>query len=108
MPRGFREGSDSPAEPAVQAQQAGRHRGLTVREVARRYRVSPDKVRGWIRRGELSALNTSDRRCARPRFVVTPEALAEFEQARSAATPPNSPPRRRRRITGQIDFYPDP
>jgi excisionase family DNA binding protein len=32
-------------------------RGLTVREVARRYRVCKDKVLGWIRRGELIAVN---------------------------------------------------
>ena len=28
-------------------------RGYTVADVAARYRVSPDKVRGWINRGEL-------------------------------------------------------
>jgi excisionase family DNA binding protein len=41
-------------------------RGLTVREVARRYRVSPDKVRAWIRRGELAAVNTASTLCGKP------------------------------------------
>jgi transposase len=80
--------------------------GLTVPEVARRYRVGEDRVRGWIRRGELRALSTADRRCTRPRFVITPEALAEFEQRRQAATPADYRPKRRKRTT-EIDFYPD-
>jgi transposase len=81
-------------------------RGHTVREVARRYRVSPERVRGWIRRGELAAVNTADVLRGKPRLVVTPEALARFEQARQAASPPKPVPRRRRR-TDEIDFYPD-
>lgn len=80
--------------------------GLTVADIARLYRVSPDKVRAWIKRGELSAINTSDVRCGKPRFVVTPQALAAFERGRQAATP-NAPKPKRRRKTNQIDFYPD-
>src|SRR5262245_18072506 len=45
-------------------------RGLTVRDVARRYRVSPDKVRAWITSGELRAVNTATALCGRPRWVV--------------------------------------
>lgn len=80
--------------------------GLTVADVARRYRVGEDKVRAWIRRGELSAINTADRRCFRPRFVITVDALAAFEQGRQAATP-NAPKHKRRKKTNEIDFYPD-
>lgn len=80
--------------------------GLTVRDLALRFRVGEDKVRGWIKRGELSAINTADRRCARPRFVVTAEALAEFERRRHAATP-NAPKPKRRKKTTYIDFFPD-
>ena len=54
-------------------------RGLTVREIARRYRVGEDKVRLWIRRGELRAINTSEALCGRPRWVIPPEALVGFE-----------------------------
>lgn len=79
--------------------------GLTVREVARRYRVGEDKVRAWIRRGELRAINTATVLCSRPRFVIPPEAITEFERRRTVA-PPKSPPRRRRRAP-RIDFYPD-
>jgi hypothetical protein len=82
-------------------------RGLTVRDVARRYRVSPERVRNWIRRGELAALNVADLLAAKPRLVVTPDALERFERARQAAARPQPPPRRRKRRTQSIDFYPD-
>jgi transposase len=78
--------------------------GLTVREVARRYRVSPDRVRGWIRRGDLRALDTSDRRCRRPRWVVLPDALQAFELGRAAG--PTSRPAARQKRTPVVDYYP--
>jgi len=61
-------------------------RGITTEEVARRYRVSPDKVRAWVRRGELAAINTSRNRCGKPRYVFTPDALAAFERGHAAQT----------------------
>jgi transposase len=58
--------------------------GLTVREVAKRYRVSEDKVRGWIARGEIrGAVNTSTNLSGRPRWIILPDALAEFERRRA-------------------------
>jgi hypothetical protein len=91
--------------PSVEHPRARPGAGLTVREVARRYRVSPDRVRGWVRRGELAAINTADAQCRRPRFVIPPEALHQFERDRSAARPKPAP--RRRRRPAVIDFYPD-
>jgi excisionase family DNA binding protein len=79
--------------------------GLTVRDVARRYRVSPDKVRAWIARGELPAVNTASALCGRPRWVVPAEALAAFERRRAGGPAPR-PPRRRKRAT-PVDYYPD-
>jgi transposase len=79
--------------------------GLTVRDAAKRFRVGEDKIRLWIRRGELRAINTASVACARPRFVIPPEALSEFERRRAAAPPPQ-PPRRRRRPEA-TDYYPD-
>jgi hypothetical protein len=81
--------------------------GLTVPEVARRYRIGEDKVRGLIRRGEIIAINTAEKRSGRPRFVITPEALAAFELRRQAATPKAPKPKRRKRTTAAIDYYPD-
>ncbi len=79
--------------------------GMTVREVARRYRVSPDKVRLWVKRGELAAINTATVLCGRPQLRITAEALAAFERSRSAGPPPK--PARRRRRAVQVDYYPD-
>jgi hypothetical protein len=81
------------------------HRGLTVTDVARRYRVGEEKVRGWIKRGELVAVNTADAMCAKPRWVVPPEALARFERGRQAAQPKLT--KRRKQLQGVIDFFPD-
>jgi hypothetical protein len=67
--------------------------------------VSPDKVRAWINRGELRAINTAAVLCGKPRWVITVEALAEFEKRRAGGPPPKLP--RRRRRGAQIDFYPD-
>ena len=80
--------------------------GLTVAEVARRYRVGEDRVRGWIKAGHLKAINTADAACGKPRFVVLPEALHEFERQRTVGPPPKPTPKRRRRA-GLIDYYAD-
>jgi excisionase family DNA binding protein len=79
--------------------------GLTVREVAKRYRVSPDKVRDWIAHGELGAINTSSTLCGKPRFVILTDHLAAFEQRRAAGRPPKAPRRRSRK--DWVDYYPD-
>jgi hypothetical protein len=70
---------DPPPEPPV---------GLTVADIARRYRVGPDKVRGWIARGELRAINTASALCGKPRWVVMPEAIRSFEQRRAGGPTP--------------------
>jgi hypothetical protein len=80
--------------------------GFTVADLAKRYRVSPDKVRAWIKRGELPAVNTASAVCRKPRFVVLPDAVAAFEQRRGVA-PPTPKPQRRRRRPEFIDFYAD-
>jgi hypothetical protein len=77
---------------------------LTVAEVARRYRVSEDKIRLWIRKGELKAINTAAVMCSRPRWVVLLDSLTAFEQRRSGGPPP-TPPRRKRRSVA-VDYYP--
>jgi hypothetical protein len=78
-----------------------------VAEVAARYRVSPDKVRSWIRQGQLFAINTTEALSRKPRFVIPPDALAAFERGRAAADPPKPPRRRRPRKTGYVDYFPE-
>jgi excisionase family DNA binding protein len=79
--------------------------GMTVSDVARRLRVGEDKIRAWIRRGELAAINTASSLCVRPQLRITPEALAVFERRRTAGPPPK--PQRRRRQSATKDYYPD-
>jgi hypothetical protein len=83
----------------------GAARGLTVADVARRYRVGEEKVRAWIACGELAAVNTASALCGRPRWVVPADALAAFERRRAGGPPPRAP--RRRKAAGTIDYYPD-
>jgi hypothetical protein len=78
--------------------------GLTTADVARRYRVGEDKVRAWIKAGELAAINTAAVACAKPRYVVTPDALATFERARAVGPAPQTA---RKRKTKVKDYYPD-
>jgi hypothetical protein len=78
--------------------------GLTVADVARRYRVGEDKVRSWINRGELRAINTATVLCGKPRWVIQPEDLAAFERGRAGGPPPT--PRRRRR-PAEKDHFPE-
>jgi hypothetical protein len=80
-------------------------RGYTPRELARLLRVSPDRIRAWITRGELGAINTAPVLCGKPRFVVLPHHLAEFELRRRAAAPPK--PSRRQQRPAVVDYYPD-
>jgi hypothetical protein len=80
-------------------------RGWTPNELARIVRVSPDRVRAWIASGELGAINTAPTRCGKPRYVVLPHHLTEFERRHAAATPAPMP--RRRRQPEIHDYYPD-
>jgi hypothetical protein len=80
-------------------------RGQTPNEVARLLRVRPDRVRAWITSGELGAVNTAANTCGKPRFVILPRHLAEWERRRAAAPPP-PPPRRRKRFFAR-DYFPD-
>lgn len=78
---------------------------LSVRDVCERYGVSTDTVLGWIRSGELRAVNVSRRPGSRrPRWRVSATALEAFEALRAvAAIRPR--PRRAKRPGDVIEFY---
>jgi hypothetical protein len=82
-----------------------RERGYTPNELAKVLRVSPDRIRAWIKAGQLGAIDTSTIRCRRPRYVILPHHLAEFKRRRAAGPAPK--PQHRRRRTALVDFYPD-
>jgi hypothetical protein len=79
-------------------------RGLTISDVAKRFRVRRAKVLAWIRAGELPAVNTADR-LRPPRWVVLPEGLATFEKRRTST--PIKPAPRRNRASVVKDYFPD-
>jgi excisionase family DNA binding protein len=79
--------------------------GMTPNELAKLLRVSADKVRHWIITGELLAVNVAGTRCGRPRYVVLPHHLEQWERSRQAAPPPKPPRRKRRPVL--VDYFPD-
>lgn len=80
-------------------------RTLSVKELCERYGVNEHTVLGWIRSGELKAINVGRRQGAKkPRWRITPEALVAFELLRTPAPP--MPRTRRRKQAGEvINFY---
>jgi hypothetical protein len=81
-------------------------RGMTPAELGRYLHVSPDFVRDEIRAGRLKAIDTSRQRGRRPRFVILPHHLAEWERSRAAIPTEQTVPRRKKR-TVAIDYFPD-
>ena len=66
---------------------------LTPPGVAKLLRVSPDKVHGWIRRGDLKAVNVGNG--FRPRYRVSRANLDAFLATREVQPPPERPRRNR-------------
>jgi hypothetical protein len=64
---------------------------LSVRQLARRWKVAPKKIRMFIRRGVLHAFDVG---FGRSELRIPPEAIREAEQGRLAV---RQPARRRRR-----------
>jgi excisionase family DNA binding protein len=78
---------------------------FTVRDLCERYVVSEQTVLGWIHSGELRAINCGRRLGAKkPRWRITPEALAAFERLRTP-TPTPIKRRRRQRPADVMEFY---
>ena len=71
-------------------------------QVARRLGCKPEKVIAWIRAGRLQAMNIASEGCIRPRYRITPEALAEFEASLLVVAPKRPT---RRRATAKRRFF---
>lgn len=77
---------------------------LTPPQVAKRYGVNPDTVRGWIINGDLRATNIAKAGSTRPQYRIAPEALAEFDRKRIASMIPPTPIARRRPKKSGLSF----
>jgi excisionase family DNA binding protein len=60
---------------------------LTVPEVAKLLRVSPDKVLSWIRSGRLRGYNVAEHENGRPKYRVNRDDLDAFANRRCVARP---------------------
>ena len=76
----------------------------TPPQAARRWKCKPAKVIGFIRSGELRAFDISTTPgVGRPKYLITMEAILEFEQRRQPKPPPTKR-KRRRPSTDVIQF----
>ncbi len=60
---------------------------LTVPEVAKLLRVSPDKVLSWIRSGRLRGYNIAERENGRPKYRINRDDLDAFANRRCVVRP---------------------
>jgi excisionase family DNA binding protein len=73
-------------------------------QVAEQLGVNPEKVIGWIRSGELRAINVAARLGSRPRFRIGEADLLAFVQQRSAV-PTTPTPKRRKKLANVEKFF---
>jgi hypothetical protein len=79
--------------------------GFSVADLCRRWKVGADKIHGFVRRGELLAVNVATNLSGRPQWRVTSRSVELFEKKRSSAPMPK--PARRRTPKCTKDWYPD-
>jgi hypothetical protein len=89
----------------LQASRENPYAKLTPPQLARRLRVSPDKVLTWIKSGELRAVNVATNPKGRPRFVIDPNDVEAFEARRSVHKKPPATRRRRQASDDVIEFF---
>jgi hypothetical protein len=76
-----------------------------VRDLALRWRIGEDKVRAFLRRGELVGVNVAANLSGKPQWRITAESVERFERRRTSVPPPT--PQHRRRLRAAIDYYAD-
>lgn len=77
---------------------------LSVKDIQERYGVGEHTVLGWIKAGDLTAININRVLGRRPKYRITPEALEAFELLRTVQT---AAPRKRarRKREEEISYY---
>lgn len=78
---------------------------VTPPQLAKRYHVDPSKIVGWIKSGELPAVNLATRTTGRPRWAIDEADVELFELRRSATPTPKTAKRQRRKDTKIIEFF---
>jgi hypothetical protein len=83
-------------------------RYLTPPQLARQLAIDAAKVIGWIRAGELRAINIATTLAGRPRYRIDPRDADAFLARRAAAAtspPPAARSRRRRPDSDFIEYF---
>ena len=78
---------------------------VTPVKLARLWGVSASKVVGWIKSGELRAINGATRLGGRPRYLIDRADVASFEASRGVQARPAAIARRRRPQGQIIEFF---
>jgi hypothetical protein len=91
-----------PTPPSADTLPAGM--GLTLAELSRRWRIGGDKLRRFLKQGQLIGFNVAGSLSGKPQWRVSPEEVARFENRRSSVPPK---PTARRRKAMAVDFFPD-
>lgn len=77
---------------------------FSVKDLCERFAVGEHTILGWIKRGELKAIDVSRKQGGRPKWRIKEEALVAFEQQRTPM--PMLPQKRRRKQSNTvIEFY---
>lgn len=79
--------------------------GYSVADLCCRWKVGADKVRAFLRRGELVGVNVADDLAGKPQWRVTPESVEAFERRRTSAPPPKAVRRRRKPDPAEVQYY---
>lgn len=79
---------------------------LSPPQLAALWGVSRHKIIGWIRSGELRAINAATNADGeRPRYLVDADAVAAFERARSVVEPKQPTKRRRPKPSNVVSYF---
>ena len=69
---------------------------LSVRDLAKRWKVGIDQVLHLIASGKLIAIDMRNEGSKRPRWRISPAAVAAYEKPRASKAPAPKGPRRRK------------
>lgn len=80
---------------------------LSPADIAARYCVKVDGVLGWIKSGELRAIDVARSRTRKlPRWRISPADLESFEESRAAKPHVHPPPKTgRKNASDVIQFF---
>jgi len=94
----------NPLKPVAHSEQ----KVLSAPAAARELGISTGKVLGWIRTGELTAMNLATSRNGRPRYAIARDDLEEFKRGRRvipSAGPATTRKLRRRTPKAVKEFF---